>query len=342
MKIAIYGAGAMGTVLGAYITKAGYDIDLINRNKAHVKALNESGATITGTISFTQPVRALTPDEMTSSYDIILLMTKQKHNKDIVTFLQDYLAEDGILCTMQNGIPEPGIAKIIGNDRVAGATMSWGATFHGNGHAELTSQPTKDSLTFNIGKYGDVTEQYFNQIITLLKTMGNVTIEDNFIGARYAKLIINAAFSGLSVITGATFGDIAKHRTSRKIALDIINECIDVADAANIIIEPLQGHDIRRLMYYNNWFKHQISLLILPIAMRKHKDIRSGMLRDIRLGRKTEIRYINGIISDYGDQFNEPTPLNDTVIRLVEEIEKGNLTSSFENIYLFKTPHTGT
>ena len=50
MRVAIYGAGAMGTVLGAYITKAGYDIDLINRNKDHVIALQQNGATVTGTI----------------------------------------------------------------------------------------------------------------------------------------------------------------------------------------------------------------------------------------------------------------------------------------------------
>ena len=59
-KYAIYGAGSLGTVLGAYITKNGGEIDLINRNRAHVTALNEKGAKITGTVEMTVPVKAIT------------------------------------------------------------------------------------------------------------------------------------------------------------------------------------------------------------------------------------------------------------------------------------------
>ncbi|MCF7925226.1 MAG: 2-dehydropantoate 2-reductase [Candidatus Izimaplasma sp.] len=336
MKVAIYGAGAMGTVLGAYIAKAGYQVDLINRNIDHIKALNQHGAKITGRTSFIQPVTALTPEQMIIQYDIILLMTKQKHNQAITAFLKDYLTVDGILCTMQNGIPEPTIASILGDDRVAGATMSWGATFHGDGVSELTSAPSRDTLTFSIGKYGNVNQTKFNYIVDLLKTMGDVKVEANFIGARYAKLIINAAFSGLSVITNATFGELAKNKTSRPIVLDIINECIVVAKAANIKIEKLQGHNIETLMSYNNWFKKQFSLFVLPLAMRKHKDIKSGMLRDIKLNRQTEISNINGIISDYGKQYDVSTPLNDMVIQLVKAIENKKIVSKWNNILKFK------
>ena len=76
INAAIYGAGSLGTVLGAYITKNGGEIDLINRNKAHVAALNEKGAKITGTVEMTVQVTAFTPDEMTKKYDVIFLMTK--------------------------------------------------------------------------------------------------------------------------------------------------------------------------------------------------------------------------------------------------------------------------
>ena len=76
MRYAIYGAGSLGTVLGAYITQNGGTIDLINRNRAHVEALNTHGATITGTVEMNVPVTAITPEEMTGLYDVILLMTK--------------------------------------------------------------------------------------------------------------------------------------------------------------------------------------------------------------------------------------------------------------------------
>jgi len=334
MRVAIYGAGAMGTVLGAYITKAGYDIDLINRNKDHVNGLNERGATITGTLNMVQRVHALLPEDMTTPYDIILLMTKQRLNREIVTFLQSHLTKTGVICTMQNGIPEPGIAAIIGADRTIGCTMSWGASFIGHGVVELTTEPSYDTLTFSIGKYGNNDQTLFDYIVTLLQTMGKVTVEENFIGARWSKLLINAAFSGLSVLSNATFGELSKDRTSRRYALRIIKECIDVANAAKIKMEPLQGKDIVKLMDYNNWFKQQFSLFLLPIAMRKHKNIKSSMLRDLERGYPTEVDDINGVVCSYGKQFNVPTPINDAIVSITRRLESGELISSWDNMNL--------
>ena len=110
MRIAIYGAGSLGTILGAYISKAGVDIELINRNKAHIEALKANGAHITGTVEFIQPVTAYTPDQMSGKYDIIFLMTKQQYNAEVVAMLKDFLATDGVLVTFQNGLPELVIA----------------------------------------------------------------------------------------------------------------------------------------------------------------------------------------------------------------------------------------
>ena len=94
MRIAIYGAGSLGTVLGAYLTKNGVPVDLVNHNRAHVEALRKNGAHIAGTVDFTVPVSALLPEEISGKYDIIFLMTKQLSNREVVTFLKDYLAED--------------------------------------------------------------------------------------------------------------------------------------------------------------------------------------------------------------------------------------------------------
>ncbi len=335
MNIAIFGAGAMGTVLGAYITKAGYDIDLINRNKEHTEALKTTGAKIIGKVNFTQKVTALLPEEMSKKYDIIFLMTKQRHNQEIVESLVPFLSEQGVICTMQNGLPELSVANIIGKDKTIGCTMSWGATFHGNGVSELTSEATKETLTFSIGKYGKNDDEVFNYIVKLLETMGDVKIEENFIGARWSKLLINAAFSGLSVVTNATFGEIAKNKRTRLLALEAIKECIDVAAAANIKIEPLQGKDVVKLMDYNNIFKKQLSLFILPLAMKKHKLIKSSMLRDIARGRKSEIDAINGVVCEYGKKVNVKTPINDQIVSIVHRIENSELSPNIDNLNCF-------
>lgn len=332
MRAAIYGAGAMGTILGAYIAKAGKQIDLINRNRAHIAALKANGAKVIGKAEFTQKVTALLPEEMTGTYDIIFLMTKQRQNEEVVTFLKDYLAADGVICTMQNGMPEPKIAKIIGENRTYGCAMAWGATFLGEGVSELTSEAS--ALTFSLGAFGKDNSK-LKAITELLECMGQVTVEENLIGARWAKLLINAAFSGLSTVTGWTFGEISKDKASRKIAQLILKECMDVAKAANIHIEPIQGHDVVKLLDYNNAFKKALSFFIIPIAMKKHALLISSMLQDLRQGKKCEIDYINGVVCEYGKQYGVPTPCNEKVVEIVHGIENGSYAIDPSNLALF-------
>lgn len=113
MKTAIYGAGSLGTVLGAYLAKAGVDVDLITRNREHVDALNKDGAKIIGTVNMTVPVHALTPDEMTEKYELIILLTKQLDNVNVLKKLQKNMTDDCIVCTLQNGLPELSVSEAL-------------------------------------------------------------------------------------------------------------------------------------------------------------------------------------------------------------------------------------
>lgn len=97
MKAAIFGAGSLGTIMGAYLTKGGVPIELVTRNKAHVDALNQHGVTVTGTVNMNVPVTSLTPDQMQGPYDVIFLMTKQLDNEATVHDLEPLLAPDGVI-----------------------------------------------------------------------------------------------------------------------------------------------------------------------------------------------------------------------------------------------------
>lgn len=333
MRAAIYGAGSLGTILGAYITKNGGEIELINRNKAHVEALRTNGAKVTGTVEFTQAVTAYTPQEMTGKYDIIFLMTKQQQNQEVVTYIKPFLADDGVIVTLQNGLPELQIAAIVGEERVLGCTVAWGATMTGAGVCELTS--ATDSLSFSLGALTERPNAHLNDVKALLEKMGTVEIDRNFIGSRWSKLLINAAFSGMSAVLGCTFGEAAGDKTSRRIVQAIIKECIDVCAAGKIKIEPVQGKDIVMLLDYNNRIKKAFSFFIIPIAIRKHALLKASMLQDIEKGKKTEVDAINGAVSTFGRKVGVPTPMNDKVVEIIHSIEEGKLSPSFNNLSLF-------
>ncbi len=333
MRVAIYGAGSLGTILGAFISKAGVAIELINRNKAHVEALQNRGAQVVGTMTFTQPVVAYTPAEMNDSYDIIFLMTKQQHNHEVVTMLKEFIAPDGVLVTFQNGLPEMEIAEILGADHVLGCTVAWGATMQSPGVCELTSAP--DALTFSLGAITPERNKHFDKVKELLEMMGTVDVEENFIGTRWSKLLINAAFSGMSAVLGCTFGEAAGDRRSRRVVQALIKECIDVCAAGGIRIEPVQGKDIVKLLDYKSSIKKSISFFIIPIAIRKHAKLKASMLQDIEKGKQTEVDAINGAVSAFGRKVGCPTPMNDRVVEIIHRIEKGELTPCAANLSYF-------
>lgn len=333
MRAAIYGAGSLGTILGAYIIKNGGKVELINRNKAHVEALNKNGAKVTGTVNFTQTVKAYTPDQMSGTYDIIFLMTKQQQNNEVIDYIKDFLAPDGVIVTLQNGIPELQIGEIVGEERVLGCTVAWGATMKEPGTCELTSAP--DSLTFSLGSLQTEPNARINEVKALLELMGPTEIDRNFIGSRWSKLLINSAFSGMSAVLGCTFGEAAGNKSSRKIVQALIKECIDVCAAGGIRIEPVQGKDIVKLLDYRNCIKKSFSFFIIPIAIRKHAKLKASMLQDIEKGKQTEVDSINGVVSAFGRKVNVPTPMNDKVVDIIHRIEKGELEPSFNNLKLF-------
>lgn len=333
MRTAIYGAGSLGTILGAYITKNGGKVELINRNKAHVEALQQKGAQVVGTVNFTQPVTAYLPEQMEGKYDIIFLMTKQQQNVEVVTMLKEFLAEDGVIVTLQNGIPELQIGEIVGDSRTLGCTVAWGATMQSAGVCELTSQP--DSLTFSLGSLTKERNAHFEDVKRLLEMMGEVEVDDNFVGTRWSKLLINASFSGMSAVLGCTFGEAAGPKASRRIVQALIKECIDVCATGGIKIEPVQGKDIVKLLDYKSGLKKALSFFIIPIAIRKHALLKASMLQDIEKGKLTEVDAINGVVSAYGRKVGCPTPMNDKVVEIIHRIEKGELAPSFDNLRLF-------
>lgn len=341
-KIAVYGAGAMGTILGALLTKGGLQVDLITRNEAHVNGLRKQGATILCEGDNTEwniPVRALFPSEMTGKYDVIFLMTKQRHNGEILQNLLPYLKADGLVCTTQNGLPEPSVAEIVGKERTYGAATSYGATFIGGGKVALTSKI--EAMSMEVGGYenDNAKSALLREILEYAgRAAGKenfVKTTDNLIGARWSKLSINAAFSGLSVVTGMTFGEVAKKKKTRKAALGVLRECMDVARAAGVTLAPMQGHDMEKLLGGRTFFKRAFAYAVLPIAMKKHKKLVSGMLKDVENGRKCEIDFVDGVVVKEGARVGVETPFCAQIVELVHGIENGLYETDYSNMDFF-------
>ena len=306
MRICIFGAGAMGTSLGALLTRSGTECELVSRSREHVAALNERGAILNGGAPV--PVKACLPEEMAGQYDIIFLAAKQRDNAKIAAFLEPFLKEDGALVTVQNGLPERALADVIGKDRVYGCALTWGAERTGAGRIEVTSE---SGFPMALGAYGK--GERLEEIAAILKKAGNVTV-GNLSEIRFAKLALNASLSTLSAISGLTFGELSKGH--KKHVLALIHEVFAVARAYGSKKLPQGGHDLFKVF-------GAFGRITLPVAVKKYRGARSGMLLDLEAGRRCEVDYVAGACVKAGEEKGIPCPNLSRAVELVHEIENG-------------------
>jgi len=332
MKIAIYGAGAMGTVLGAYLAKSGKNVELIDNFKEHVDALNEKGATIVGKDNFNIKVKASTPDQMSGEYDYVFLFTKQTANEIVLPHLKRFLKTDSVVCTLQNGVPEYSVEKIIGGNRTVGGTVLWGATFVEPGVSEVTQDINVDYPLFDIGEIsGEITSR-IEKVAKILEGMCQVEIVTNLMEARWSKVLLNSSMSGLSAISGATFGDILENDKARSCLSLIASEIVKVAEQINQELAPTHGVDTIEygIISTPNEFKRSQKHFI--DFYDDKRTAKASMLQDLEKNRKTEVEMINGFVVEAGEKCGVTTPRNKKIVEIVNRIEKGRQSCSMNNI----------
>jgi 2-dehydropantoate 2-reductase len=335
MRIAIFGCGAMGTIIGAYLTKNGCPVDMIDANAAHVGAMNGKGAHIIGSVNMTVPVKALLPEQMEGVYDLVFLLTKQTANGVVLAKLKKHLAADGTVCTLQNGVPEPGVASQIGAARTVGGAIHWGATYIGPGVSELTQDVTKNSHLFEIGEIDGAVGPRIQGVARVLEHMGPVHVTDSLIASRWGKLLCNACMSGMSAACGSVFDSILENDKARACLSYIGHEVKLCCEAAGYRLPTLMGEnspdslDIKDQAMFD---ENQRMFINMYDGLRAAK---ASMLQDLEKGLQSEVAMINGFVRDTGDRHAVDTPFNDTVVDIVQKIEKKELPLSMDNLRRF-------
>jgi len=321
-RVAIIGAGSLGTIIAAVVSQKGGECILIDTNKAHVDSLNKDGATVTGKMDIrNQPVKAITPDQMEGIYDVVIILTKQTVNKVVLENLLPYINENSVVCTLQNGIPEDSVAAIVGRDRTVGGAVGWGAGYASPGVSELYTSP--EFMIIEMGNLDNVVDEKLQRVERFLKMAGGVTINTNLQGFRWSKLLMNATFSGMSAALGCTFGDILDNDKALKCAVQIGNELIQVARAKGITLEEIvPGKDFYKFEYKDE-AGMQEAMEFARVVWDVHRPQKASMMQDMEKGIPCEIDYINGLVCFGGDEAGINTPFNDAVVTTVKAFEAG-------------------
>ena len=114
-RLLVWGAGAIGGTVAAYLHRAGVDVTVVDANAAHVRTIRDRGLAITGPIeTFTERMPAFTPDELSGAWTTIFLCVKALHTEAAARALAPHLTSDGVVVSLQNGFNEIAIGEIVG------------------------------------------------------------------------------------------------------------------------------------------------------------------------------------------------------------------------------------
>jgi 2-dehydropantoate 2-reductase len=335
MRTAVMGAGSLGTIAGALLSKAGLDVVLVDANEEHVNALNADGASVVGCMELVTPVRAITPDRMDGVYDLVIYLAKATYDEVALPQARERMDENSMLITLQNGVPEERVASFIGRERTLGGAVGWGATWKGPGVSELTTEP--DKMTYDIGELdGSVTER-LGRLKEVLDNAGKAEITRNLVGVRWSKLLVNVAMSGLSTVLGCNYGEITDDERASDAALCIMLETIRTAQGLGITMEPLQGLNPEVMLDIT---KESVENArnVLKMIYTPHRGIVGSMLQDIKKGLPSEVGALNGYLSEKSSEVSVPTPVNDQVTEMIIRIQAGGMDYGFSNLEKIELP----
>jgi len=334
-RILVVGCGAIGGLVAARLTEhhgAEHTIEALTTNDAIANAIEAQGLRTTGVEGdASTPVRCVRAPS--GSYDFVLLSTQPPQVEAAARDVVAHLAESGAMVCFQNGLVEERVAKIVGNERVLGGVIAWGASMKEPGVVERTSHGG-----FAIGRFDGVEDPRLMQLATLLEPIGPVDVENDLAGARWSKLAINCAISTLGTIGGDRLGALMKHRVVRRLALEIMTETVHVARAEDVKLRKVSGTldldwlalrpEERRGGSPSLVAKHS---LLLAVGAR-YRKLRSSMLYAIERGREPAVDFLNGEVVTRGARHGIATPVNAEAQRTVHAIARGEHRPSMDTL----------
>ncbi|MCB9161828.1 MAG: ketopantoate reductase family protein [Caldilineaceae bacterium] len=329
MRILIWGAGAIGGVIGAYLVRAGHEITFVDRAADHVDAINRDGLAITGPIDeFTVTARAYTPADVPGVHDAILLCVKAQDTAAAAQALAPHLAADGYVVSVQNGLNELVIADIVGKARTVGAFVNFGADYLEPG---LLLYGGRGAVV--LGELdGATTPRLVALHAALLDFEPNAIITDNIWGYLWGKLAYGAQLFATAV-TNDSIADCLADPAYHAVYIALGQEVMRVAAANHVTPEGFNGFDPLAFMPDTPRDVSLRSLDDMVAFNRKSAKTHSGIWRDLAVRkRRTEVDAQLGPIVTIGASLGVATPLTARLIELIHAIEDGALPMQTANL----------
>ncbi|MFW9922867.1 MAG: ketopantoate reductase family protein [Candidatus Thorarchaeota archaeon] len=337
--VLVIGAGAIGGITAAILSKGGIDVQVLTRKGPHFDAIKKNGLIIEGHQEIYHfPVYSNIKD-IKNKFNHILVAVKNTSTEDVAKQLKNVLLPTTLVYSLQNGFGNTDIlAKYLPKEQIVAGVVGWGATYLGNGWLRITSSTGDFILGFENGRNKD--DQRLLDIKKKLDLWKETILTNNILGYRWAKLIVNSVIAPFGGLLGETVGNMLGNPEISPLMGALKNEGIQVADANNIILENVDGLNIRNFFYkpkpedgfFTKVSRSLMSTIIAKAGAKRHGKIYPSLLVDLQRGLKTEIDFLNGYIERKGKESNLETPINSFLVKAIKEIENGKRKIGMENL----------
>jgi len=319
-SILVIGAGAVGGITAALLRKNGFDVEIICKYDDYASLIRNEGLEVSGFCgNFTIKMPAYASvNEVKGKKDLILHATKATEMVEAAEAVKPLLKENSHVVSLQNGICEDELARVLGIERIIGCVTGFGATMDSYGKLVMTSKGD-----FILGYPAGKPDDYLRNVADVLSSVVPVRITDNIIGHLYSKLIINSCISSLGAICGLYLGKMLAVKKIRNIFIEVIREAVAVAEKMDLKIEIFGGRlNFREFIKGDNFPADLRRHLMIRIIGFKYRRLKSSTLQSLERGRLSEIDYLNGYIVRNAAVYSVPVPVNSTIVRMVHEIEQ--------------------
>ena len=328
MRYTIVGAGAIGGTLGAYMTRGGEDVQLVDVVEPHVDRMRADGLTIRSNAeTFTVPVRATTLAALTGPLDVVLLAVKAQHTEAAIQAIAPLLGAEGVVVSVQNGLCEKIIAPVIGAERTIGCFVNFSADYLEPGVIHYGGPGA-----FYLGELDGRITPRLEAIATGIRRWGKVTITDNIWGYLWAKLgYANMLFA--TAVVDADMADVIERYPA--LAVELATEAYEVAAAEGIRPEPFDA--VEPALYFPRAGRNQAAIdqaiARLTALQRTNEKTRSGIWRDLAVRRrKTEVDQQIGLVAKIGASRGLALPLTNRLVEMIHQLENGQRDRGWANV----------
>ncbi|WP_461205468.1 ketopantoate reductase family protein [Clostridium sp. DL1XJH146] len=306
MKIAIIGAGVMGSLVGSMLKKSGTDVWLVDTDKQKVKAIQQDGLKITlnDKVEDIKITAVNSATEINEKMDVIIFLVKGVYTDVAAKGAKCLADEKTYVMTLQNGIGNVDVlAKYYNKDKILYGILEFAGKLIEPGH--IKSFVGENSKICFGSTTKTITEEMVNLKDLIEKSGLKVIISEDIDGEVWLKLKNNS----VNVLFGLLRLPIGKG-----LSIDGTGELVHMV--RNEVMEVAKANGIKFSDDFVN-DKKQVS----AISPELYEHIPSTA-QDMKDGRITEVAYINGFIYKEGLRLGVPTPYNELIYKMVKVIEK--------------------